>query len=396
MRDIHLASPDPSGRGTADVESLTSYVRRLARVHRVSVSRFLTTVVFEPTRRQRGQTELALQPTRATESINGSGAVTRLLVAELSALTRRDELMELTFLGRDGAICMREAFRVHRAWCTECFVVDDRSSYDRLIWTLREYRVCLRHGRPLSETCADCGQPQRPMAEWAHPLRCHTCGGSLRFAPQGLAGTDALQRSQAAGVVFERAVSGHLQSDVVRADIVSRVSSAGSFRRLSKASGVSVGELSALCAGRVRPHFSAYVSVITGTALERSPRARRPSAFRIRARLERAIHRPPVPSLRTLAREMGTTPTTLRGQWPSLAGAVVAAFAQQRAREAATRRSIGAQEIQAAVAAAAGARQRGRRHIERRLKAPGLLRAPWARQALRRARREAAYIGHIK
>lgn len=388
---MKIAPLAPMGAGP-NVESLTSYVRRLARCHRVPVSFFLRVTVLEPLRRERRQRDPMIQPTRATESVGGVGAVPATLVDRLQDLTGRTDLRPLTWLGRDAAICLREALRATRAWCPACVREDGDRAYDRLAWTLKELRACSLHDVGLADRCAraSCRATQPPLATWAHPSRCHACGSPLADAqPNGLT-PSSRARVLTLAVVLPGLLAGEIDAPRIRGDIRRAVARAGGVRPLARANGISAAELIAVRDGVARPHLARYLDVLTGCAGPRGrgrhPRPEPPG--RVGAILARAVRRRTVPSLRAVAKEIATTPATLRARWPELSSQLLAARADQIRTRAEARTAARTREIRAAVTEA---RRRGdlrRRVVERLLPRAGLFRAPWARRALRAA------VGH--
>lgn len=383
---MQIAPLGPIGVGSRDVESLTSYIRRLARCQRLPVTSFLRATVLEPVRRERAQRDLAIQPSRATESVNGTGGVPEMLVQRLERLSGRSDLIALTLIGRDGGVCLREALRTSRAWCARCLAMDDLPAYDRLSWTFREFRACDTHEIPLTRSCGHCGSLQPPLAEWAHAFRCHVCGHLLaRARPEQVTGPE-WARSRALTVLVPTLLSQALSREQVMADISAAVLRAGSLRALGRQSGVSTAELSALRRGLVRPHLSAYLSVVTGIPSEdmRTARPRAPtSPDRVREALTLALHRRPVPSVRAVAKEVAMAPATLRSRWPALTATLLSARSAERGAGAQERQRQRLEAIRAAVTAALDKRGVRRRAVEHHLSQPGLLRSPWARRTLR-------------
>lgn len=393
-----LPSLAPCGLDALHVESLTSYVRRLAWWEHASVSRLLRRYALEPLRGRRGQRELIVAPTRASESINGAGSVGAALVGELESLTDRSDLVGLTFLGREGGVWMREAFRGERAWCPLCLAVDESRAYDRLIWTLRDIAVCTVHEVALVTSCATCGRSHRPLAQWACPFRCPWCGRALASNPVASAPSPliAVARRVLPLLVEPGGAPASLGGELAERARARH----GSLRALAHASGISAAELSAITRGRVRPHLRAAIALelaAVGDVCPRRPTHARPKSDDRRDRclreaLRRAGRAPEeVPSLRRLAARLGTTPAHLHQVDPGATALLINQIAVARRRDVAARRGLVSEEIRSAVALAGRSGPGfGRRRVERHLDKPGVLRAPWARAALGRAKKSAA------
>src|SRR5215813_8279236 len=138
-RLYHLA---PVGVGTPNVESLTSFVMRLAAAHCVKTG----TVIAQEIAPLINESET--KP--ALRSINGVGPAAPNWVSALESLTRRRNLHLLTMLPWRHIMPLRNSMRLWRAWCPDCFAVDRReqeSVFERLAWALDSVSVCILHNR---------------------------------------------------------------------------------------------------------------------------------------------------------------------------------------------------------------------------------------------------------
>ncbi|MDQ3097492.1 MAG: TniQ family protein [Chloroflexota bacterium] len=398
-----LPSLPPFGVGTADVESLSSYIRRLAWWQHVAPSQLLRVLILEPARRERGQKQLVFAPTRATESLNGSGHQVALVVAALEVLCGVQDLAELTFLGREDATSVRNGFRAMRAWCPRCLDVPVETAFDRLAWTIRVITTCLRHDTVLAERCPECGRAHGPITQWAQPDRCPWCGARLADAQTGT--SDASIANAERCVARQLVAPGGPTRSEVAALLRTRIGATG-LRPLSRATGVSISELSWIRSGRARPSVATLVRLALPAPGPEAARRRRtpPEPRSVRAALEAALERDMVPSLRQVAREIGSTPASLHRLAPNLARSLVRRGWRERRAGVRQRRSALMAEIRRAVRRVA-ARDGSvpRRAVERRLARPGILRADWARDALRtatedirRGGRGGAFVGYVK
>ena len=167
-----LYALEPIGRGTPLVESLSSYIIRLAEAHAVSVvdlvqgelSPFLESSLYIPT--------------RVTYVINGVGETARRWVRAVETVTLRSDLRGFTLFSLAPAVPDTFLFRTTRAWCPECY--DEVSAgrqpvYEPLLWCLNLVEICLRHNRPLSTACPHCKKPLRPMTSASRAGFCSRC-----------------------------------------------------------------------------------------------------------------------------------------------------------------------------------------------------------------------------
>lgn len=183
----------PCGIGTPYVESLSSYIARLAEAHVVSVWRLIL-YVLSPVRHGR--------VSRATKGYtypaNGLGKGSQVLLESFKAATCRPDLHLLTLCSLQGSIAQPMIFRSVEAWCPACLEewrAADRPIYSPLLWALRLVTVCPVHLCPLVERCPRCRSAFVPLSAWGRPGYCPACfewrGSSAAQSPaQGLRKTE--------------------------------------------------------------------------------------------------------------------------------------------------------------------------------------------------------------
>lgn len=187
----------PQEIGTGRVESLTSYVRRLAAAHTVSPCTLLRQFVLAPRRSAYRQRHLVFEPSRATESLNGTGAGPTLVLTALENLTGVRHLERTTIAALSSGIQFRQSFRTHRAWCPEC--LNCQEPFDRLVWALSISHRCVLHRVLLVDRCKRCGRQHRPLDPRATPRACPFCASDLawgvRATEEAISDADARSRS---------------------------------------------------------------------------------------------------------------------------------------------------------------------------------------------------------
>src|SRR5579884_2594255 len=151
---------EPIGMGNPNVESLTSYVIRLAKEHCVLPS---TLVINEllPLLVRKGVPEAsAPYPSttwaRVVQALNGTGDIARGGADALEKLTKRNDLSTLTMLNWANVISKKGLLRETQAWCPLCYEewrVNRKNIYSPLLWSLKAVKMCLHHQRPLQERC---------------------------------------------------------------------------------------------------------------------------------------------------------------------------------------------------------------------------------------------------
>jgi len=394
----------PLGASSVEVESLTSYVRRLALAHVVSSTTLIRDLLLKPQRLANARINLMFEPSRSTESLNGSSAASRLVVSGLEALTGRRDLGITTFGAVTDAIELGAAFRTFRAWCPMCLRADQ--PYDRLAWSLSVWRICAIHGLPLRDHCGQCGARHRPLSPRATPHVCPGCG-----APFGQYTSAETSRSDDSQRIAERLLvlqskGRHLDREASMLMFCAAAKSIGGLRPLARRSGISPSELAAVVSGHVRPNLATFTrcSIAFPQALEqldwaaparttaqfvgrwRAEQGSRPIVPQIKDRLHAVLKLPDgrLPSVRSFARSCGTTPAYLRAALPTETGQLV------RRRTQAVRQRRSDREARLALMVTSTLREMAvqgpfwsRRQLEARLPNAGILRAPAVRSIVR-------------
>ena len=183
-RLYHLA---PIGVGTAEVESLTGYLVRLAAAHSVSpfvLVRGEIAAAFASERRAQIHIQLSALMGCAARRLDGLEPDAGRWTDALAALTGRRDLAGLTLRRWAGVIASHDLLRATRAWCPACYAawrVEGRDVYQPLLWTLLVVTVCARHRQPLRDRCprSTCRRPQPLIAPAIQPGYCTACGSWL-------------------------------------------------------------------------------------------------------------------------------------------------------------------------------------------------------------------------
>jgi len=178
----------PLGVGTPDVESLTSYLTRLATAHSVSPRVLLVEAIIPLVGRndlnKATDNSLSAFWTMDSRALNGTGAIARVWSQAVATLTGCTDLPHLTLLTWRDVLPTRRLLRRVRAWCPACYEEwrrDGSIVYDPLRWALVVVTICPRHRRLLRQACPhpDCRRSLPPLASRAMPGHCAACGGWL-------------------------------------------------------------------------------------------------------------------------------------------------------------------------------------------------------------------------
>jgi len=166
------------------VESLTSYLARLAEAHCVSLRTLVKQELLSLLKRDYLSNpfgnSLDAFWIEAARALNGTGALAKDWVGSLEQLTLRTDLRFLTLLPWAAVLTQQRLLRLNRAWCPVCFMewqTAGQPIYEPLLWNLNTVSVCLHHQRALLERCPhpDCQAILPVLASFLRPGYCSKC-----------------------------------------------------------------------------------------------------------------------------------------------------------------------------------------------------------------------------
>lgn len=156
MEVSRLFNIEPIGVGTPYVESLPSYIKRLAEAHSVYPGALLKNEIF-PEISSNYQLNSMLSGYNDWFSI--SSDIINDFIQILEIKTNNNKIHNLTLSKLSSYICSARLFRNHAAWCSLCFEESRRNNepaYEQLIWSIRDIEICGKHGAPLHHVCPQC------------------------------------------------------------------------------------------------------------------------------------------------------------------------------------------------------------------------------------------------
>ncbi len=174
---------EPVGMGTPMVESLTSYIIRLAQAHCVAPGTLLNKVVAPLVQHlspQHSPHQFAQGGGDKTNLINAMGPRAIYATQALETLTGRTDLRVLTLLTWEEVLSLRGLIRRTKAWCPACYETWRTAGqviYDPLLWAFREVSVCLHHRLHLCLFCPrqQCRRPLPSLSWRSQPGYCPHC-----------------------------------------------------------------------------------------------------------------------------------------------------------------------------------------------------------------------------
>jgi TniQ len=177
-RLFHLA---PIGVGTRSVESLTSYISRLAVAHSVTTGTLVTRDISHTMMAGAIPTDLCtgyFAVKRAGEGVNSLASPARDWAEALQKLTLRRDIVPLTMLHWAGLIHPLGLMRERKAWCPACYQQERERNcepYDQLLWAVQDAICCQDHGCLLVSLCPHCGRHNPHLGWRGRPGYCNSC-----------------------------------------------------------------------------------------------------------------------------------------------------------------------------------------------------------------------------
>ncbi|MDH3674029.1 MAG: TniQ family protein [Anaerolineae bacterium] len=181
----------PLGLGTPLVESLTSYLVRLAQAHCVSVGQLLRHEIAPASDELTFQSGSLSSWFKSFYTINGLDHFARNFARTLQRLTLHSQLQYLTMLTWAQVLPTKRLLRPSRAWCPACYQSWSETGqplYDPLLFSLRVVTICPVHHQHLVSQCPylDCQRPVPFLAARIQPGFCPCCNRSLALFPSEL------------------------------------------------------------------------------------------------------------------------------------------------------------------------------------------------------------------
>ena len=163
------------------IESLTSYISRLALAHCVYPGILMERILKQVVNKKHSSANLH-NLYSFTGAINGTGTMGLDLVTALEQLTSQKQLDLLTLANFSELIPSRKLFHEHRKWCPQCidsWKKQQHELYEPLIWKIKAVEVCSIHNSPLQDKCSYCDRPNYHLAWKTRPGYCSKCDRSL-------------------------------------------------------------------------------------------------------------------------------------------------------------------------------------------------------------------------
>ena len=172
-----LYSLAPIGIGTILIESLTSYIARLALAHCVYPGILMKKIIQSLIDKKYSSNNL-YQIYSHTGVINGTGDMALDIADALVKLTCQHRLASLTLTSLSKLMPSRKLLHKYKLWCPQCYEnwhIDNQEIYEPLIWKLKPVTVCHIHNLPLQQYCPHCQKQNYHLAWKTRSDYCSDC-----------------------------------------------------------------------------------------------------------------------------------------------------------------------------------------------------------------------------
>lgn len=276
----------PVGVGTPYVESLTSYISRLAVVHNLSFGTLYERLLIPTLNKAYLTTPSHLSPgstltgsfRNRIKNINGIGKLAHEWAGMLEALTLRNDMQSLSLTKLSEVTPHWELLRTFQAWCPACYeemLQAKQIIYQPLLWTINAVNICARHGRSLVDHCPHCSRQILPLTRRVQIGFCSRCGYWLgeRQVIQVTAGTPTGEEEQEWRLFVAKCVGDLLAALTDLHDMPTKgtvveslheciaISTGGVITRFAKLIGSNMGTVSEWHRGEVKISLSGLLKI---------------------------------------------------------------------------------------------------------------------------------------
>lgn len=165
------------GIGTPYIESLASYIKRLAEAHSVSLGNLLDKEIIPCTNRIYLKNHHYIG--KNSKNINSmSSNISEDIVRILEEKTSNSNLKYLTLSAWKACFSANNLLRKKQAWCPICYEESLRMRqpiYEQLIWCLNDIEICGKHQVRLVTECPYCNNEFYIFSNLARVGYCNNC-----------------------------------------------------------------------------------------------------------------------------------------------------------------------------------------------------------------------------
>lgn len=170
------------GIGSGNVESMTSYLARLAEAHSMTLGSLISCEIAPILCKKYLTQSTLFGGSRFYENsaaLLGMGMSANDIVNIMEILTGRHDLQSLTLLPWGQVLGPRKLIKHTRAWCPVClsrWKEKEAEIYEPLLWSLQIVQNCLVHRVELCTMCPSCGLENFLISRRSRVGYCNKCG----------------------------------------------------------------------------------------------------------------------------------------------------------------------------------------------------------------------------
>lgn len=155
----------PIGVGTMEVESLTSYIARIADAHCVETGTLVNEILITELKKEGIYKEKSIFAVykNTTSKFNGLSVAAIKNAKILNKLCGRDNLENLTLIKYKNILTDTRLLKANKSWCPYCVADMKGTLYEKLIWSISLVDTCHIHNVKLVDTCKNCGAKQKHL-----------------------------------------------------------------------------------------------------------------------------------------------------------------------------------------------------------------------------------------
>lgn len=174
---------EPIGIGTPYVESLTSYIKRLAEAHCVSPANLLKKEILPDINID----YLKIYRCIGYEALNLNSMkslISEEIIRVLEEKTYNYNLKYLTMITWKRCLCSANMFHKNQVWCPICYEESlqlNQPIYEQLIWSLKDINICGKHHVKLIRNCPYCNREFSTLNSLSQTGYCDNCKSWLGF-----------------------------------------------------------------------------------------------------------------------------------------------------------------------------------------------------------------------
>jgi hypothetical protein len=167
----------PIGINSVNIESLRSYIGRIAQAHSLKTNDFISQILITEINNILYKENSEIFYGRAG-SINGFSNFTEECIKSLECLTTCNNLSCLTLIKWKDIFHHPNIFHRYLRWCSSCLEEFRESSneiYEPLLWSISIVEYCPNHRKPLNSICPSCGKRPVSFSRKYSPGYCTRC-----------------------------------------------------------------------------------------------------------------------------------------------------------------------------------------------------------------------------